>query len=50
MMKYVDHNNCFDIAKFCVFCRQKLESLLKIVRCEVISFVRNDQVDAYVLR
>ncbi|XP_069705387.1 S-adenosylmethionine decarboxylase proenzyme isoform X2 [Periplaneta americana] len=29
--------------------RQKLESLLKIVRCEVISFVRNDQVDAYVL-
>ncbi|PSN54906.1 S-adenosylmethionine decarboxylase proenzyme [Blattella germanica] len=29
--------------------RQKLESLLKIVRCEVISFVCNDQVDAYVL-
>jgi hypothetical protein len=50
VMKYVDHYNCFDIAKFCVFCRQKLESLLKIVRCEVISFVRNDQVDAYVLR
>jgi len=49
-MKYVDHYNCSDIAKFSVFCRQKLESLLKIVRCEVISFVRNDQVDAYVLR
>ncbi|PNF23869.1 S-adenosylmethionine decarboxylase proenzyme [Cryptotermes secundus] len=29
--------------------RQKLESLLKIVRCEVISFIHNDQVDAYVL-
>lgn len=30
--------------------RQKWESLLKIVRCEIISFCRNDQVDAYVLR
>ncbi|KYN37915.1 S-adenosylmethionine decarboxylase proenzyme [Trachymyrmex septentrionalis] len=29
--------------------RQKWESLLKIVRCEIISFCRNDQVDAYVL-
>ena len=49
-MKCADHYNCFDMAKFYVFCRQKLESLLKIVRCEVINFVRNDQVDAYVLR
>jgi Adenosylmethionine decarboxylase len=30
--------------------RQKLESLLKIVRCEIISAVQNDQLDAYVLR
>lgn len=30
--------------------RIKLESLLKIVRCEIISFARNDQIDAYVLR
>ncbi|XP_020287293.1 S-adenosylmethionine decarboxylase proenzyme isoform X2 [Pseudomyrmex gracilis] len=29
--------------------RQKWESLLKIVRCEIISFCRSDQVDAYVL-
>ncbi|XP_012270444.2 S-adenosylmethionine decarboxylase proenzyme isoform X2 [Orussus abietinus] len=29
--------------------RQKWESLLKIVRCEIISFCSNDQVDAYVL-
>ncbi|XP_018576566.1 S-adenosylmethionine decarboxylase proenzyme isoform X2 [Anoplophora glabripennis] len=29
--------------------RIKLESLLKIVRCEIISFVKNDQIDAYVL-
>ncbi|XP_014602093.1 PREDICTED: S-adenosylmethionine decarboxylase proenzyme [Polistes canadensis] len=29
--------------------RQKWESLLKIVRCEIISFCRNDQIDAYVL-
>ncbi|XP_012260313.1 S-adenosylmethionine decarboxylase proenzyme isoform X2 [Athalia rosae] len=29
--------------------RQKWESLLKIVRCEIISFCRNDQMDAYVL-
>ncbi|GLV45994.1 S-adenosylmethionine decarboxylase [Carabus blaptoides fortunei] len=29
--------------------RHKLESLLKIVRCEIISFTRNEQVDAYVL-
>ncbi|CAH1980396.1 unnamed protein product [Acanthoscelides obtectus] len=29
--------------------RNKLESLLKIVRCEIISFVKNDQIDAYVL-
>nr|CAI5846823.1 unnamed protein product [Callosobruchus analis] len=29
--------------------RTKLESLLKIVRCEIISFVKNDQIDAYVL-
>ncbi|XP_029168960.1 S-adenosylmethionine decarboxylase proenzyme isoform X1 [Nylanderia fulva] len=29
--------------------RQKWESLLKMVRCEIISFCRNDQVDAYVL-
>ncbi|XP_047109291.1 S-adenosylmethionine decarboxylase proenzyme isoform X1 [Schistocerca piceifrons] len=29
--------------------RSKWESLLKIVRCEVISFVRNEHVDAYVL-
>jgi hypothetical protein len=30
--------------------RAKLESLLKIVRCEIISFMKNEQVDAYVLR
>ncbi|XP_015523420.2 S-adenosylmethionine decarboxylase proenzyme isoform X2 [Neodiprion pinetum] len=29
--------------------RQKWENLLKIVRCEIISFCQNDQVDAYVL-
>ncbi|XP_015126743.1 S-adenosylmethionine decarboxylase proenzyme [Diachasma alloeum] len=29
--------------------RHKWESLLKIVRCEIISFCRNDQIDAYVL-
>ncbi|KAJ8916868.1 hypothetical protein NQ315_005875 [Exocentrus adspersus] len=29
--------------------RTKLESLLKIVRCEIISFVKNEQIDAYVL-
>ncbi|KAK9507584.1 hypothetical protein O3M35_007409 [Rhynocoris fuscipes] len=30
--------------------RQSLESLLKIVHCEVISFSSNDKIDAYVLR
>ncbi|CAH0563397.1 unnamed protein product [Brassicogethes aeneus] len=29
--------------------RHNLESLLKIVRCEIISFTKNDQIDAYVL-
>ncbi|CAH1108250.1 unnamed protein product [Psylliodes chrysocephalus] len=29
--------------------RAKLESLMKIVRCEIISFVKNEQIDAYVL-
>ncbi|XP_026476451.1 S-adenosylmethionine decarboxylase proenzyme-like, partial [Ctenocephalides felis] len=29
--------------------RSKWDALLKIVRCEIISFSRNDQVDAYVL-
>ncbi|XP_025829596.1 S-adenosylmethionine decarboxylase proenzyme isoform X4 [Agrilus planipennis] len=29
--------------------RSRLESLLKIVRCEIISFCSNDQIDAYVL-
>ncbi|KAF5277459.1 hypothetical protein FQA39_LY18489 [Lamprigera yunnana] len=29
--------------------RCKLESILKIVRCEIISFVNNEQIDAYVL-
>ncbi|CAG9832567.1 unnamed protein product [Diabrotica balteata] len=29
--------------------RVKLEALMKIVRCEIISFVKNDQIDAYVL-
>ncbi|XP_066600143.1 S-adenosylmethionine decarboxylase proenzyme [Prorops nasuta] len=29
--------------------RKKWESLLKIVRCEIISFCRSDQIDAYVL-
>lgn len=29
--------------------RQKLESLLKLVHCEVISFTSNDNIDAYVL-
>lgn len=30
--------------------RQKLDSLLKMVHCEVISFSQNDEIDAYVLR
>ncbi|XP_045475768.1 S-adenosylmethionine decarboxylase proenzyme [Harmonia axyridis] len=29
--------------------RKELEMLLKIVRCEIISFTRNEQIDAYVL-
>ncbi|KAF2897335.1 hypothetical protein ILUMI_08830 [Ignelater luminosus] len=29
--------------------RNKLESILKIVRCEIISFINNEQIDAYVL-
>ncbi|XP_028131945.1 S-adenosylmethionine decarboxylase proenzyme isoform X2 [Diabrotica virgifera virgifera] len=29
--------------------RHKLEALMKIVRCEIISYVKNDQIDAYVL-
>lgn len=29
--------------------RNKLEALMEIVRCEIISFVNNDQIDAYVL-
>ncbi|XP_056634223.1 S-adenosylmethionine decarboxylase proenzyme [Diorhabda carinulata] len=29
--------------------RSKLESLMKVVRCEIISYVKNDQIDAYVL-
>lgn len=32
------------------FNRQKLESLLKLVHCEVISFTSNEFIDAYVLR
>ncbi|CAF4928540.1 unnamed protein product [Pieris macdunnoughi] len=30
--------------------RQQWENVLKIVRCEIISFTQSDQVDAYVLR
>ncbi|KAL3272641.1 hypothetical protein HHI36_014106 [Cryptolaemus montrouzieri] len=29
--------------------RKELDTLLKIVRCEIISFTRNEQIDAYVL-
>ncbi|XP_044740349.1 S-adenosylmethionine decarboxylase proenzyme isoform X2 [Chrysoperla carnea] len=29
--------------------RQQFESLLKIVRCEIISYISNDEIDAYVL-
>lgn len=43
---YFWHWRFFDFNCF----RHKLESLLKIVRCEIISFVKNDQIDAYVLR
>ncbi|GBP56469.1 S-adenosylmethionine decarboxylase proenzyme [Eumeta japonica] len=30
--------------------RQQWENVLKSVRCEIISFIKSDQVDAYVLR
>lgn len=30
--------------------RPKLEKMLELVHCEVISFTRNDNIDAYVLR
>lgn len=30
--------------------RHMMEALLKSVRCEIIAFSRNDQIDAYVLR
>ena len=33
-----------------LFHRDKWESMLKIVRCEIISMTRNDTIDAYVLR
>ncbi|KAK9887979.1 hypothetical protein WA026_000270 [Henosepilachna vigintioctopunctata] len=29
--------------------RKELDTLMKIVRCEIISFVKNDQIDAYLL-
>nr|XP_023023255.1 S-adenosylmethionine decarboxylase proenzyme isoform X1 [Leptinotarsa decemlineata] len=29
--------------------REKLETLMKIVKCEIISYVKNEQIDAYVL-
>lgn len=33
-----------------LFCRSMWDALLKSVRCEIISFKRNDEIDAYVLR
>lgn len=33
-----------------LFSRSMWDALLKSVRCEIISFKRNDQIDAYVLR
>lgn len=33
-----------------LICRDEFEAMLKIVHCEVVSFSRNDKVDAYVLR
>ncbi|CAH2092613.1 unnamed protein product [Euphydryas editha] len=30
--------------------RQQWDNVLKIVRCEIISFTQSEQVDAYVLR
>ncbi|XP_076275242.1 S-adenosylmethionine decarboxylase isoform X2 [Rhynchophorus ferrugineus] len=41
-----DGNDSSDLRKIP---RSKLESLMKIVRCEIISFVQNEQIDAYVL-
>lgn len=45
------NNLVFHFTKFvCLLDRQKLESLLKLVHCEVISFTSNEFIDAYVLR
>lgn len=35
---------------FCFIRRSMWDALLKSVRCEIISFKRNEQIDAYVLR
>ena len=35
---------------FFFYFREKWVSMLKIVRCEIISMTRNDTIDAYVLR
>lgn len=35
---------------FFFYFRSMWDALLKSVRCEIISFKRNDQIDAYVLR
>ena len=32
-----------------MFCRSRLEELLSIVNCSIVSTTRNSQVDAYVL-
>ncbi|KAK9708957.1 Adenosylmethionine decarboxylase [Popillia japonica] len=42
-----NNSKCADLRKIP---RNKLDTLLKIVRCEIISFCRNEQIDAYVLR
>ncbi|KAK9708958.1 Adenosylmethionine decarboxylase [Popillia japonica] len=41
-----NNSKCADLRKIP---RNKLDTLLKIVRCEIISFCRNEQIDAYVL-
>ena len=33
-----------------LICRSMWDALLKTVRCEIISFIRNNDIDAYVLR
>ncbi len=36
-------------ASILIFCRERLEAMLRNVKCEIISMTRNGQVDAYVL-